>query len=67
MQRSATVCVVKTADRLPVLFDQPRWIKPRLNHHRIGRRMAEQCRDDMRRGIVVQMFGGKHPPAVVRQ
>jgi hypothetical protein len=29
--------------------------------------MAEQCLDDMHGRIVVQMFGGKHSPAIVWQ
>ena len=63
----AVVRVVQTADRLPVLFDQSGGIELGVNHDGIRGGMAEQCLDDMHGGIVVQMFGGKHPPAVVRE
>src|SRR5579883_1343068 len=63
----AVVRVVQTADRLPVLFDQSGGIELGINHDGIRGGMAEQCLDDMHGRIVVQMFGGKHSPAVVWQ
>ena len=63
----AIVCVVQAADRLPVLFDEPRGIELSVDHHSIRGGVAEQCLDDMHGSIVIQMFGGKHPAAVVRE
>jgi hypothetical protein len=61
------VCVVQAADCLPILFDELGRIELSVDHHSIRGGMAEQCLDDMHGGIVVQMFGGKHAPAIVRQ
>src|ERR1700733_13485505 len=63
----AVVRVVQTADPLPVLFDQSRGIELGIDHDGIRGGMAEQCLDDMDGRIVVQMFGGKHTPAIVWQ
>jgi len=50
-----------------MLFDESGRIELGVDHYRIREGMAEQCLDDMHGGIVFQMFGGKDPPAVVRQ
>jgi hypothetical protein len=51
------VCVVKTTNRLPVLFDEPGVLG--VDHHCIRRRMAEKCLDDVHGRVVIQMFGRK--------
>lgn len=63
----AIVCVVKTTNRLPILFDEPGWIELGVDHHRVRRRMAEKRLDDVHGRVVIQMFRCKNAPTIVRE
>ena len=62
----AVVGVIKTANGLAILLDELTGVELGVDHHGVGRGMAEQRLNVCGR-VVVQMFGRKDAPAIVRQ
>jgi hypothetical protein len=52
---------------LAILLDELTGIKLGVDHHGVGRGVTEQRLNDVHGRVVVQMFGCKKAPAIVRQ
>src|SRR5439155_1785535 len=63
----AVVGVIEAAYGLAVLLDELPGVELGVDHHGVGRGVTKQGLNDVHRRVVVQMFGRKDPPAIVRQ
>ena len=63
----AVVGVVETANGFAILLDELTRVEPGVDHHGVGRGVTEQSLNHVHGHVVVQMFGCKDAPAVVRQ
>jgi len=63
----AVVAVIETAHSLAILLDELTGVELGVNHHGVGRGMTKQRLNDVHGRVVVQMFGCKDTPAIVRQ
>jgi len=63
----AVVGVIETAHGLAILLDELTGVELGVDHHCIGRGVTEQRLNHVHGRVVVQMFGCKDAPAIVRQ
>ena len=63
----AVVGVIETAHGLAILLDELTGVELGVDHHGVRRGVTEQRLNDVHRRVVVQMFGCKDAPAIVRQ
>jgi hypothetical protein len=63
----AVVGVIETAHGLAILLDELTGVEFGIDHHGVGRGVTEQRLNYANRRVVVQMFGCKNTPAIVRQ
>ena len=68
LQSSFTIAgVIETAHGLAILLDELTGVELGVDHHGVRRGVTEQRLNDVHGRVVVQMFGCKDAPAIVRQ
>jgi hypothetical protein len=63
----SVISVIETAHGLAILLDELTGVELGIDHHGVGRGVTEQRLNNVHGRVVVQMFGCKDAPAVVRQ
>jgi hypothetical protein len=63
----AVIGVIETAHGLAILLDELPGVELGVDHHGLGRGVTEQRLNNVHGRVVVQMFGCKDAPAIVRQ
>ncbi len=62
----AVIGVIETAHGLAILLDELTGVELGVDHHGVGRGVPEQRLNNVHGRVVVQMFGCKDAPAIVR-